>query len=52
MNSVQRRIPGTFTAYAFLAASGLFVLAAFAGAMWLTSQGAIWLGHALPHPLL
>lgn len=49
---MQRRIPGTFAAYAFLAASGLFVVAAFAGAMWLTGEGAIWLGHALPHPLL
>ena len=49
---MQRRIPGTYAAYCFLAASGLFVVAAFAGAMWLTGEGAIWLGHALPHPLL
>lgn len=49
---MQRRIPGTFAAYALLAASGLFVAAAFAGAMWLTGEGTIWLGHALPHPLL
>jgi hypothetical protein len=50
--SVQRRIPGSYAAYAFLAASGLFVVAAFAGALWLTGEGALWLGHALPHPLL
>jgi len=49
---VQKRIPGALAAYALLGASGLFVMAAFAGAMWLTGQGAIWLGHALPHPLL
>lgn len=49
---MQRRIPGTYAAYVLLAASGLFVLAAFAGATWLTGEGAIWLGHALPHPLL
>jgi hypothetical protein len=49
---VQRPIPGAFTAYAFLAASGLFVVAAFAGALWLAGQGALWHGHALPHPLL
>jgi hypothetical protein len=51
-SSVQRPIPGAFSAYAFLAASGLFVVAAFAGALWLAGQGALWLGHALPHPLL
>lgn len=49
---MQRRIPGTFAAYTFLIASGLFVAAAFMGALWLTEQGAVWLGHALPHPLL
>ena len=49
---MQTKIPGTLAAYAFLAISGLFVAAAFAGAMWLTEQGAVWLGHALPHPLL
>ncbi len=49
---MQRRIPGTLAAYSLLAASGLFVAAAFVGAMWLTSQGAIWVGHALPHPIL
>lgn len=51
-HAVQRRIPGTFAAYTFLIASGLFVAAAFMGALWLTEQGAVWLGHALPHPLL
>jgi hypothetical protein len=50
--ALQTRIPGTFAAYSLLVASGLFVVAAFAGAMWLTSQGAIWIGHALPHPIL
>jgi hypothetical protein len=49
---VRRPIPGTFAAYSLLAASGLFVIAAFAGAIWLTGEGAIWLGHALPHTLL
>lgn len=49
---MQRRIPGTFAAYSLLAVSGLFVAAAFVGAIWLTSQGAIWVGHALPHPIL
>ena len=49
---MRRPIPGTFAAYSLLTASGLFVVAAFAGAIWLTSEGAIWLGHALPHPLL
>jgi hypothetical protein len=49
---VRRSIPGTFAAYSLLAASGLFVAAAFAGALWLTGEGAIWLGHALPRPLL
>jgi hypothetical protein len=49
---VRKTIPGTFAAYGLLAASGLFVVAAFAGAIWLTGEGAIWLGHALPHPLL
>jgi hypothetical protein len=47
-----RRIPGTLAAYSLLAASGLFVAAAFAGAIWLTGEGAVWLGHALPPPLL
>jgi hypothetical protein len=51
-NAVQRPIPGTFAAYTFLAVSSLFVFAVFAGAMWLTGQGAIWLGHTLPHRLL
>lgn len=50
--AVQRRIPGTYAAYGLLVASGLFVVAAFVGAMWLTSQGAVWIGHALPHPIL
>jgi hypothetical protein len=49
---VRKSIPGTFAAYTLLAASGLFVAAAFAGAIWLTGEGAIWLGHALPRPLL
>lgn len=49
---MQRQIPGTVAAYTFLVFSGLFVAAAFVGAMWLTEQGALWLGHALPHPLL
>jgi hypothetical protein len=52
MLPVRRSIPGIFAAYGLLAASGLFVAAAFAGAIWLTSEGAIWLGHALPRPLL
>jgi hypothetical protein len=51
-NAVQRRIPGTLAAYTFLVASGLFVAAAFVVALWLTEQGAAWLGHALPRPLL
>ena len=45
---MQKRIPGTLTAYTYLAASSLFVAAAFAGALWVTEQGAVWLGHALP----
>lgn len=45
--AVQKRIPGTLTAYTFLAASSLFVAAAFAGALWLTERGAIWLGQIL-----
>ena len=49
---MRRSIPGTFAAYSLLAASGLFVVAAFAGALWLTGEGAIWLGRALPVPLL
>jgi hypothetical protein len=49
---VHKPIPGTFAAYGLLAASGLFVIAAFVGAIWLTGEGAIWLGHALPHRLL
>lgn len=49
---VRKTIPGTFAAYGLLLASSLFVVAAFAGALWLTRQGALWLGHALPHPLL
>ena len=44
---MQKRIPGTFTAYTFLAASSLAIAAAVAGALWLTERGAIWLGHAL-----
>ena len=44
---MQKRIPGTLTAYTFLAASSLFVAAACAGALWLTERGAIWLGNAL-----
>lgn len=51
-NAVARKpIPGTIAAYSLLAASSLFVMGAFAGAVWLTSEGAIWLGHALPHAL-
>ena len=49
---MRRPIPGTFAAYGLLVASGLFVVAAFAGAMWLTGEGALWLGQALPRPLL
>ena len=49
---MQRRIPGTFAAYSFLVASGLFAAAALAGALWLTEQGALWLGQALPAALL
>jgi hypothetical protein len=49
---VRKTIPGTFAAYSLLVASGLFVVAAFAGALWLTGESAIWLGHALPRPLL
>lgn len=49
---MQKRIPGTLTAYTFLAFSSLFVVAAFAAALWLTEQGALWIGRALPHPLL
>jgi hypothetical protein len=49
---VRRWIPGTIAAYSLLAASGLFVAAAFVGALWLTGEGAVWLGHALPRPLL
>jgi hypothetical protein len=49
---VRKTIPGTLAAYGLLAASGLFVVAAFAGAIWLTGAGAVWLGHALPPPLL
>jgi hypothetical protein len=45
---VRKTIPGTFAAYGLLAASSLFVLAVFAGALWLTGEGALWLGHALP----
>jgi len=44
---VQKRIPGTLTAYTFLAASSLLIVAAVAGALWLTERGAIWLGQAL-----
>ena len=44
---MQKRIPGTLTAYTFLAATSLFVVVAVAGALWLTERGAIWLGHAL-----
>ncbi|MEI9889782.1 MAG: hypothetical protein WDN45_03325 [Caulobacteraceae bacterium] len=44
---MQRRIPGTFAAYAFLAVFGLCVAAAFAGVLWLlTERGALWLRHA------
>jgi hypothetical protein len=39
-------------AYSLLAASSLLVAAAFAAALWLTGEGALWLGHALPRPLL
>jgi hypothetical protein len=49
---MRKPIPGTFAAYSLLAASSLFVVGVLAGAVWLTSEGAIWLGHALPHPLL
>jgi hypothetical protein len=49
---VRNPIPGTFAAYSLLAASGLLVIAAFAAAIWLTSEGAIWLGHVLPHTIL
>jgi hypothetical protein len=49
---MRKAIPGTLAAYSLLAASSLFVVGAFAGAIWLTGEGAIWLGHALPHPLL
>jgi hypothetical protein len=49
---VRKAIPGTFAAYSLLAASGLFVAGAFAGALWLTGEAALWLGHALPHPIL
>ena len=49
---MRKLIPGTFAAYSLLAASSLLVAAAFAGALWLTSEGALWLGHALPQPLL
>jgi len=49
---VRKPIPGTFAAYSLLLASGLFVVAVFAGALWLTGEGALWLGHALPRPLL
>ena len=49
---MRKTIPGTFAAYSVLAASGLFVLAAFAGALWLTGEGALWIGHALPRPIL
>lgn len=44
---MHKRIPGTLTAYTFLAASSLVVAAALAGALWLTERGAVWLGHAL-----
>jgi hypothetical protein len=46
--AVQRRIPGTVAAYSVLAVSSLFAAAAMAGVLWLTGEGAIWLGHALP----
>lgn len=49
---MQRRIPGTFAAYSLLIASGLFVAAALAGALWLTTAGAVWIGGALPRLLL
>ena len=49
---VRKTIPGTFAAYGLLVASGLFVVAVFAGALWLTGESALWLGHALPHRLL
>jgi hypothetical protein len=44
-----KRIPGTLAAYSLLVASSLFMAAAFAGALWLTGRGALWLGLALPH---
>lgn len=50
--AVRKTIPGTYAAYGLLAASGLFVAAAFVGALWLAGQGALWIGQALPHPLL
>ena len=49
---MRSRIPGTFAAYSLLAASGLFVVAAFAGALWVTGEGALWIGRSLPMPLL
>lgn len=49
---MRKTIPGTYAAYGLLAASGLFVAAAFVGALWLAGQGALWIGQALPHPLL
>ena len=48
----MKRIPGTVAAYSILACSSMFIAGAFAGAVWLTSQGALWIGHALPHPIL
>ncbi len=48
----MKRIPGTMAAYSILACSGAFVAVAFVAALWLTERGALWIGHALPHPLL
>ena len=46
-----KRIPGTLTAYGLLVADSLIIAAALGGALWLTGQGALWLGHALPRLL-
>ncbi|MDB5458583.1 MAG: hypothetical protein JWO72_324 [Caulobacteraceae bacterium] len=48
----MKPIPGTFAALSILACVGLVMAAAFVGGLWLLAEGAAWVGHELPRPIL
>jgi hypothetical protein len=48
----MKPIPGTIAALSILAGVGVFMAAALVGGLWLLAEGAAWVGHELPRPLL